>query len=63
MITTRRGFTIVEVLVVIGIIGLLAALLLPAILSARQTALRTECMNNQRNLALAVVNSATCSET
>jgi prepilin-type N-terminal cleavage/methylation domain-containing protein len=52
----RTAFTLVEVLVVIGIVGLLAAVLLPAILSARNSAHRTECINNQRNLALAIIN-------
>jgi len=56
MKTTRSAFTLVEVLVVIGILGMLAAVLLPAVFSARQAARRTECINNQRNLALAVIN-------
>lgn len=47
------GFTLVEVLVVIVLIGLLAALLLPALSTARQKAQGTYCMNNSRQLALA----------
>jgi len=47
----RQGFTLVELLVVITIIGMLMALVMPAVQAARESARRADCANNQRNVA------------
>ena len=54
--SNRRGFTLIELLVVIAIIAVLIALLLPAVQAAREAARRAQCVNNMKQIGLAMHN-------
>ncbi len=56
----QRASTLVELLVVIAIIGILVAMLLPAVQAARESARRSQCVNNLRQMALAWIQHHDC---